>query len=201
MRKKLLTSCFVLLALLPGSAQGQIAWETPMLMSPNAPDGLGLYLMDVAGGDIGLMVGWRAPGSSWGLRGGIAEAGGEDDLGVFGGLDFAGDVHRETATFPLDVDWFAGIGVGASGDAVITVPLGLTFGHTFQADNAVFVPYVAPRIFLDAFLGDNREDEVDLGLSIDLGVDFRLSRARGAPVIRFGASVGDHEGLALGVVF
>jgi hypothetical protein len=200
MRKKWFVLLAMLLPFVPLPARAQIAWETPMLMSPNPPSGLGLYLMDAAGGDIGLMMSWRGTGSSWGLRGGIAEAQ-DDDFGVFGGLDFSGDVHHETQSFPLDVDWFTGIGVGASDAGLLTVPLGLTFGHTFSENNAVFLPYIAPRIFLDAFFGDDRDDEVDLGLAIDLGVDLRLSRSANAPVIRFGASLGDHEGFALGVVF
>lgn len=200
MRTKLLIMMVALLPVLPAPAQGQVAWETPMLISPDVPDGLGIYLMDVAGGDIGLMMSWRGAGSSWGLRGGIAEAAG-DDIGVFGGLDFGGGVHRETTSFPLDVDWFTGVGIGASDDAVLTVPLGLTFGHRFQATNAVFVPYFAPRVHLDALFGNDTGDDMELGLSVDLGLDLRLSRSRGAPVIRFGASIGDHEGLALGAVF
>ncbi|HSJ13305.1 MAG TPA: hypothetical protein VK939_02750 [Longimicrobiales bacterium] len=199
MRRNRIALLLAVLPLLATPVQAQVAWETPMLMSPSNPDGLGLYLMDVPGGDLAVMMSWRSPGLGFGLRGGIADAG--DDIGVFAGLDFAGEVHRASDDFPLDVDWVAGVGAGVSDNAVLTVPLGLTFGHTFFADRAVLTPYFTPRVFLDAFLGDEVDDELDLGFSFDIGVDLQLSRSRGAPVIRFGASLGDHEGVALGIVF
>lgn len=199
MRRNTFALLLAVLPLLATPAQAQIAWETPLLMPPRNVDGLGLYLMDVPGADIAAMLSWRSPGLGFGLRGGIADA--DDDIGVFGGIDFSGDVHRASSDFPLDVDWVAGVGAGVSDNAVITVPLGLTLGKTFFAERAVLTPYFTPRVFLDAFLGDEVDDELDMGFALDIGVDLQLSRSRGAPVIRFGASLGDHEGVALGVVF
>ena len=186
-------------ALVPGKVQAQ-AWESPFLMPPAPPPGVGIYLMDVAGGDLGAMISYRASSYGLGLRGGIAEATG-DEVGVFGGIDYNGNVHRASRDFPLDVDWVFGAGLGANENYVLlTVPLALTLGHTFNADRAVFKPYVTPRIHLDAIFADV-DDDTELGISFDIGLDLQLSRSRTAPVIRFGASLGDHEAVALGLVF
>lgn len=44
----------------------------------------------------------------------------------------------------------------------------------------------------------NDMDDSDLGFAVDLGFDVALSRGW---LLRFGASLGDHEALAFGIVF
>ena len=198
MRRKIFALVLALVVLVPSQLAAQV-WEAPFLMPPAPPPGFGIYLMDVEAGEIGAMVTYRGQPYGLGLRGGIAESG-NDDVGVFGGFDYNGNIHRESRDFPLDVDWVFGAGLGVSDGVLLSVPFGLTLGHTFPADNAVFKPYFTPRVHLDAFFGDP-EDDTDFGFSLDLGLDLQLSRSRSAPVIRFGASLGDHEAVALGLVF
>lgn len=199
----------MLLLVLPSGGAAQIAWDGPFLMPPRASESMGIYLVDLHGGGIGAMGTWRSPGWNYGLRGGIGESG--DGIGVFGGIDFAGAVHREDAQFPLDVDWVVGAGIGAGdGGGRVSVPVGLSLGHTFTTDGAVIIPWTTPRVFLDAVFGrdvpEGEDDsDVGLGLAVDLGVDLRLTTAdagfmRGLTV-RVAGSLGDRNEVAFGLVF
>jgi hypothetical protein len=188
--------------LVPAGAAGQIAWDSPMLLPPNPPDGFGLYLVDVAGGDLGVLGTWRSPGRSLGLRAGLADGPG-DDLGVYGGFDVVGDLTRATDEFPLDVDWVFGAGIGIVNRALISIPLGLSLGHAFEDEGIGFLPYISPRVVLDACIdcgpGRWRHDDVSLDFAVDLGLDLRTSRSF---LIRFGATVGDHRNaVAIGLGF
>lgn len=187
--------------LVPGAASAQIAWDSPLLLPPRAEPGFGIFLADVAGGDLGVLALWRSPAWNFGLRGGLAEGPG-NDLGVFAGIDFAGALTRSTEEFPLDIDWVFGAGLGVTEGALVSLPLGLTIGHQFQGDDVGFLPYVTPRVVLDACIdcGRGREDDDDVSLDFaaDVGLDMRLTSAF---LIRFGATLGDREGVAIGLVF
>ena len=200
MRKGVLALA-VAAVLAPGAAAGQIAWDSPLLLPPRAQPGFGIFLVDVHGGDLGVMGLWRSPSWNFGVRGGIAEARG-DDIGVYGGIDFEGALTRATEEFPLDIDWVFGVGVGVAEGALTSLPLGLTVGHQFEGDGVGFLPYVTPRVVLDACLdcgrGNDDDDDISLDFAVDLGLDLRLTRAF---VIRFGATLGDREGVAIGLIF
>lgn len=209
MRKTGLLLATALLPLLPTGSAAQVAWDGPFLLPPRSADAMGIYLVDLHGGGIGAMATWRSPGWNYGLRGGIGESG--DGIAIFGGIDFAGAVHRENAEFPLDVDWVVGAGIGAGdGGARVSAPVGLTLGHVFTVEGAVITPWTTPRVFLDAVFGrdvpEGEDDsDVGLGIAVDLGVDLRLTSAdagfmRGVTV-RVGASLGDRDAIAFGLVF
>jgi hypothetical protein len=197
--KKWLSIGIILLA--PAGAAGQIRWDSPLLLPPNAPGGMGIFLVDVSGGDLGVLGTWRSPGWNFGLRAGIAEGRG-NDLGVYGGIDFAGSLTRSTEEFPLDIDWVFGAGMGIVDGALISVPLGLSLGHAFDSDGVGFVPYLTPRVVLDACIDCDRfredEDDVSLDFAADLGLDLRVTRSF---LIRFGATLGDREAVAIGIAF
>ena len=200
MKRKVLGVVFALLALLPVRAAAQVAWDSPWLLPPRATDGFGLFLVDVAGGDLGVLGMWRSPSYNFGIRAGIAEAAG-DDLGVFGGLDFSGQLTRSTVEFPLDIDWLLGLGVGVSDGALISAPVGLTLGHEFEGDGVGFIPFISPRVILDACLDcDRRNDDNDVNLDFaaDIGLDLRITSNF---LIRFGATLGDREGVGIGLFF
>lgn len=183
----------------PARGAAQVAWDSPMLMPPGVGDGFGIFLVDVEGGSLGAMVTWRAPSWNFGVRGGVAER--ADDVGIFAGFDVNGALTRSTPDFPLDMDWVFGAGLGVEDGVRISAPLGLSVGHTFTGDGVTFLPYVTPRIVLDAFLGDEdegRDDDLDLELAVDLGLDLRLTQQF---LIRFGGTVGDRDGVAIGLVF
>lgn len=179
----------------------QVAWESPMLASPRPPAGLGLYLADVYGGGLGLIGTYRGANAGNGLefRFGIAEGGPDDDINGLLGASFSGLLARESGDMPFDISWTAGAGVGFGDWALITIPAGVSFGHTFRGDGINITPYVTPRIHLDAALGDEvGDDNTDLGFTVDLGFDLALRRGW---MLRFGAALGDHDALAVGIVF
>lgn len=183
-------------------AEGQVAWDSPQLISPATPAGLGIYLVEADPGDgLGVLMTWRgSPGPGGvGFRLGLAEDR-TDDLSVFGGADFSGLFYRHTQDFPLDVLWATGVGIGVGDYAILSVPFGVALGRSLDADGVTFTPYFSPRLFLDAFLGDRnpRRDSLDLGFALDLGADVAFGRNF---TLRFAASLGDRETLAIGMAF
>jgi hypothetical protein len=190
-----------------GLATAQVAWDAPLLSPPHAQAGIGLYLVETAGGDIGAMTAWRkghAP-HNLGWRVGIAE-GPEGRLNAYAGADVSGIWHRASADLPLDVAWIAGFGAAAGDYFLLSIPFGVTAGRTLLGDTGVrFTPYFSPRLIVDATLGRDAgegeggdPDGVELDLTLDLGFDISFP-SRWA--LRFGATIGDRDGLALGVVF
>jgi hypothetical protein len=180
-----------------------------MLLPPGVEDGLGIHVMDGHASGVGAMLTWRAPRWNFGVRGGLVD-GHRDDIGLIGGIDVNGRLTRSTEEFPLDIDWVFGAGIGIDDGARVSLPLGLSIGHVFVGEEATFVPYATPRVILDAFIGDDDfdddddrgrgrgDDDVHLGFAVDLALDLRVTPAF---LIRFGASLGDREAVALGLVF
>jgi hypothetical protein len=203
--KKLCTTVLLAAALLlPAGASAQTAWDSPLLLPPRPQPGLGIYLADMHAGGLGVLGAWRSSTWNYGLRFGLSEGSGDEDVAVFGGVDYTGLINTATSDFPLDVDWLFGAGAGISDGVRFSVPLGLTLGVSFQGEDARFVPFMTPRVVLDAFFGnDVRGSDLDLDLAVDVGLDLRLMR--GGPMagksIRFAASLGDRDALAVGVVF
>jgi hypothetical protein len=196
MRRWLVVGVLVLAA--AGDAKGQAAWDSPLLLPPTPPPGFGVFLMDAAGGGLGAMVLYRSPVWNYGLRGGVAEQR-VDGVSVFGGVDFSGLITRASPDFPLDVDWVFGAGASIGDGARISVPLGVTTGHTFRAEGANFTPYATPRVVLDAFMGGDPPPtrRTRLDLVVDLGLDLDLRRAF---MIRFGVTLG-RDAVAIGLSF
>lgn len=206
MRRGWLAVLVVVMGITPGGVRAQVAWDSPLLLPPHPPDGLGIYLTDMHRAGLGVMGTWRSPVWNYGLRFGIADGTGDDDLAVFGGVDYAGPLYRATSEFPIDIDWVTGAGIGIGNGARVSFPLGLSVGHSLQAESARFTPYLTPRLVLDGLFGGTRPggDTARLGLAADIGFDMRIT-AGGGPLlgttIRFGASVGDRSAIALGLVF
>jgi hypothetical protein len=204
MKKLCLMALLVIGLVLPARANAQAAWDAPLLLPPRPQPGLGIFLADVHGGGLGVLGTWRSTTWNYGLRFGLAEGSGDEDLTVFGGVDYMGPINTASSDFPLDIDWVLGAGAGIGDGVRFSIPLGLTFGFSFQGEDARFVPYFTPRVIVDAVSGnDNRDSDMDLDLAVDLGLDLRL--LRGGPLagksIRFGATLGDRDALAVGIVF
>lgn len=181
-----------------GHLQAQVAWESPLLAAPRPPSGLGLHLGDPYGGDIAFFGTYRPQGSALEFRVGIADGNADDDVSALLGLSFGGLLATETREMPFDLSWVTGVGVGIGDFSILTIPLGISAGHTFQAEGFTFTPYVTPRLVLDAALGEETGDDTDLGFVFDIGIDFGLRRGFD---VRFGASLGDHEAVSIGIVF
>lgn len=181
----------------PVGVSAQVAWDSPMLMPPAVAPGFGIYLLGPAGGDLGVLGTYRAPAWNFGVRGGLAEESGEEDIAVLAGFDFNGALTRSSAEFPLDIDWVLGAGFSVGDDFLLSFPLGLTAGHTFREDDVQFTPYATPRVVLDALFGDD-DDRVDLDFAFDIGLDLRFTPDF---AVRFGGTIGDREAVAIGLVF
>lgn len=184
----------------PGAAQ--VAWDAPMMIAPGTPAGPSILLVEPhRTNELGVLGIWRAGAAPVGLgfRLGVAEDA-FGDVSIFGGVDGGGTLHRNDQDFPLDVVWFAGGGVGiGGGDAVLSFPAGVSLGRWVGDDSVQVLPYLAPRIVLDAFLGDRTpDDDLDLSVAIDLGADFVFDPGWG---IRFSGGIGDRDAVAVGVFF
>ncbi|MGH7446234.1 MAG: hypothetical protein ACRELT_01650 [Longimicrobiales bacterium] len=204
MRKICLTVLLATGLLTPADARAQVAWDSPLLLPPRPQPGLGIFLADMEAGGLGVLGTWRSTTWNYGLRFGLSEGRGDEDLGVFGGVDYLGPIHTASSDFPLDVDWVLGAGLGIGDGVRLSVPLGLTLGLSFQGEDARFVPYFTPRVIMDALFGnETRDSDLDLEFAVDLGLDLRLLRAGplAGKSIRFGASLGDRDALAVGIVF
>lgn len=187
----------------PTAASAQTAWDSPLLLPPRAVDGFGIYLTDMHGGGVGVLGTWRSPAWNYGLRFGVSDGAGDQDIAVFGGVDYAGAINVATSDFPIDVDWVLGVGAGISDDVRLSAPLGLSAGYSFQGEGARFTPFITPRVVLDAWFG-NEDDDLDLDVAADFGLDLTFTSAGGplaGSTIRFAVTAGDRNAIGLGLVF
>jgi hypothetical protein len=199
MRKYIAGLATALTLLIAAPAQGQVMWDAPLLVSPSAPAGWGLYLVDPSPGDgIGVLSTWRG-GGPLGFRLGLAEDR-ADNVAVYGGVDYSGRLIRASDDFPLDVDWIVGGGLSAGEDVHMGFPFGVSLGRAVDAEGIWFNPYFSPRVVLDAWIGrdDPPGDGLELNLAVDLGVDLAFDPGW---AIRFGATVADRTALAIGFSF
>lgn len=194
MRRTLMAT--LLFTSLAAPAAAQIAWDSPALISPAVPGGLSLFFMNPAGGDTGGLVTFRADAGPVGLgfRGGLADESGTGDLAFSGGLDVSGFLARGVEDSEVDVIWWAGGGVGIGSETVFSAPLGIVLGWTGAGGDVLFSPYGGGHVVLDLSSVDG--DNVSFNGVVDLGLDLVLDSGW---MIRFGASLGDRESLALGV--
>lgn len=207
MRKRVLALAMGLVLFGAAKASAQVVWDAPFLVPPQAQRGMGIYLMDASwNGGMGVVGTWRsgARPQNLGLRIGLAEDW-SGDMSGFGGVDLTGHLNRASSDFPLDVDWVFGAGVGIGRFAIMSIPVGLSVGHTFKGDGVSFTPFFTPRLALDAYFGDRvrywpNRDRLDLNLAADLGLDLAFQPTW---KIRFGASFGSwrRDALAIGLVF
>lgn len=206
-RSGVLTTGLLALAVgLPSGMDAQVVWDGPMMASPGAPAGWGLHLVDPHPGDgVGGLFTWRANPApvGMGFRVGVVE-GNIEDAALIGGLDIAGSVYSTSEEdFDLNVVWFAGAGLGIDDVLTLSFPLGMAVGWSFQEENLAFRPYVAPRMVVDAILGDlppgfPPRDDFDLGFAAEVGLDFAFDPRFG---IRAAGSFGDREAISVGVTF
>lgn len=185
----------LLSAVLAVPAAGQIAWDSPALVSPAVPSGVSLFVLNPAGGDFGGLATFRHAAGPVGLgyRAALAEEAG-GDLAVSGGIDASGFLARGVEGSEVDVVWWAGGGVGVGSETLFTAPLGIILGWTGSGGDVLLSPYGGAHVVLDLSSVDG--DSVNFDGVVDLGLDLVLGSGW---MIRFGASLGDRESLALGI--
>lgn len=202
---------FLLAALLGLTAAplwGQVAWDAPLMVSPHAPAGWGIGLVDRnlrPGDGVGVTLSWRtrAPARSVGVRFGAQKApvdGVESRWSALGGVDVTAPLSRATPAFPLDVSWFTGVGVSYGDYGRIVAPAGVVAGREIRSRDLRFHPYLAARAGAEGVAGGRApRKNVDLSVALEAGFDlgFGLSPRR---ILRFAASLGERPGLGFAIV-
>lgn len=186
----------VILAVLlsAGGARAQV-WDSPSFMGPDPGSDIGVYVLDGDFSDLGIQGIWRqdAPDFRLGLRVGYLDT--PDGVLLVGGETW-GDIVLEGASFPLDLAWTAGVGAFFNGGTGISVPLGISIGHTFGGSVPIQL-YGHPRLGL-RFHSVNDNLNADLEGQFDIGADFSLGDSW---KLRVGASLGDFEALGFGIAW
>ena len=181
--------------LAPLSAAAQARWDAPSFMRPGSPPGLSLAVTDSDPGDgLGVLALWRSSGAPAGLgfRAGVAEAPGDEVVGIFG-IDVSGSLSGTMGPGAPEAIWWTGAGIGLGDDVSASFPLGLVFGWTGRDENVSFMPYAGGHVVLDVISGP--DDDLDLEGVVDLGLDLAFSQGW---TFRFGAALGGRESLGIG---
>lgn len=195
MLRTLVVATLVAASAVPASAQ--TLWDAPPLVSHVVPAGVSLFVINPAGGDLGGLMTFRHDAGPVGLgyRFAISDQNGPSgDLAVAGGVDISGFLSRAVEGSEVDVMWWSGAGIGLGNETVVSIPVGALIGWSGQGGDVILSPYGGGHVTLDISTSD--ADNVHFGGSFDLGLDIVLSSGW---LIRFGASLGDRDALALGV--
>jgi hypothetical protein len=186
---------FAVLALAtPASAQ--IAWDSPPFISPVAPAGVSLFFLNGTGDRLGALATLRHEAGPVGLgyRLAVTEEYEPGDAVIAGGVDVSGFLARGVENADIDVVWWSGLGAGVGNQTVVSVPLGLVVGWSGSSEGGViFSPYGGGHVALDFASGEG--DSVSFSGAFDVGGDIVLTSGW---MIRFGATFGDREALAVG---
>lgn len=183
-------------AVIVAPASAQIAWDGPALISPAVPAGFSVFLVNPAGGDLGLLGTLRHSAGPVGLgyRAAIADESSTGDVAFSAGIDVSGVLARGVEGSELDVIWWSGGGIGVGAETLVTFPLGIILGWTGSGGDVLFSPYGGGHMVLD--LSSENGEGVNFTGVVDLGLDLVLSSGW---MVRAGASLGNRDSLALGV--
>jgi hypothetical protein len=186
-----------------GTGAAQV-YDHPQFITPYGETGFGAYLIVVNDiNDFGGMVTFRKAGDvNLGVRGSV-NAAGDGDVAFNGGLDVYSQFVEVSESFPLDVAWVTGFGLGYvtggcdGGCAILRIPAGVSVARQFVSDDGkwALVPYVSPRIALD--IGISGPD-TKVHFDTDIGLEMRFSEQW---LLRFGLTLGSNNALGFGIVF
>lgn len=192
----------------PVGVDAQIAWDTPRLVGPNSPGGLGIYFLRAGTlpGDHDAVLGrWALPatGQSVSVQGGFGRGAAEEEA-VFGGIDMRAPIARHTDSQPLDIGWTGGLGVGVglgdSGYILGSVPVAVSAGRAYDSGSVWFSPYVSLGGVFEYRHGDGAPDEeFSFDSIVGVGVDIAFDSSRNF-VISAAAALGDRQAVAVGLV-
>ncbi len=198
----MLLALAVMVALTPARAYAQIAPDAPRLISPHGSGGVGVHWLrnEAFPGDQGaLLVTWAMPALPSGMRlraGGGQGAGGASAM--FGGLDYQVPLRRSAKPWGLELDWQSGVGISAGDYSLVTLPVGITGGLSWQSGAVWLAPYVTTGVAADLRLGDQApEKEFVVDPTIEAGLDVAFDRAR-TVVLRAATIWGERQAVSLG---
>lgn len=189
----------------PDSVAAQVAWDTPRMIGPSSPSGLGFYWLKaetLPGDDDAIFTTFGLPGTGGSvlIRGGVGY-GVDGQESVFGGVDLRSPIARHSESQPLDIEWTAGAGLGFGEYWLFTVPVALSAGRSWSSGSVWFAPYVSLGAVFDYRYGNSDlvpDEEFEIGSSAGLGADISFDSARRF-ILRAAASLGDRQALALGL--
>jgi hypothetical protein len=195
-----------LVLLLASRAAAQIAWDTPRLVGPESPTGIGLHWMRAESlpGDHNAVFGsFSLPraGGAVTVRGGIG-TGVAAENAAFGGIDLRAAIARHTDAQPLDLEWSGGAGIGVGEYLLASVPVAVSAGRSWASSTVWFAPYVSLGATVDWRHGDSDfvpDDEFEVQATAGIGVDMSLDAARRF-VLRVAAALGERQAVAVGLV-
>ena len=206
MRRLLLAVALLGLAL-PAGLDAQLAFETPRLLGPETPRGLGVHWVragTLPGDGNALLVTLSSAGlpEAITLRGGTG-TGAAGGVSAFGGVDVRVPLASRGPGRPVDFAFTAGAGVGVGDYVMFTVPVGVSAGRSWSSGAVWIAPYVAAGLAVDVRTGGGgpgaEQDAFGVSPSADLGVDFSLDSGRRF-VVRASTSLGDRQAVAAGVM-
>lgn len=188
-----------LIGLLAGSAGQATAqpWDVPSFFSPRPGEDIGIYVVDMDGtDDLGIVGIWRQEGNlNLGVRAGVLDG---DHISL--GAEFYGPIRGVNA--PIYMSWLLGVGGTFNGATWLRIPAGVSIGTIFDAGSLDIMPYLHPRVALDYVSWDAPEgvddSDSELNFDLDLGADISLGPQW---VFRFGATVGDFDGIGVGIAY
>lgn len=188
-----------LIGLLAGSAGQAVAqpWDVPSFFSPRPGEDIGIYVVDMDGtDDLGIVGIWRQEGNlNLGVRAGVLDG---DHISL--GAEFYGPIRGVNA--PIYMSWLLGVGGTFNGATWLRIPAGVSIGTIFDAGSLDIMPYLHPRVALDYVSWDAPEgvddSDSELNFDLDLGADISLGPQW---VFRFGATVGDFDGIGVGIAY
>ena len=190
-------ACSLIVLSAPSPTHAQVVWDAPALISPGAPSGFSVLLLEAYPSDeLGVLAAWRRSPAPVGLgvRGGLAEDGTGDLAGVFG-IDVSGSLATLEGAGDPGVIWWTGAGLGVGDEVILSFPLGIVLGWQARSESITFMPYVGGHAVLDVFTGPG--DDLDIDATADLGLDMAFGSGF---MVRFGISIG-RDALAFGVRF
>lgn len=188
----------------PCGAQAQIAWDTPRMIGPETPGGFGAYWMRSGAlpGDGDAAFGtFTLPGTGGAiiLRGGVGNGANEEPAG-FGGIDLRAPIARHSAEQPLDLEWFAGVGVGIGQYQLASMPMGVSAGRSWSSGAVWFAPYVSLGATLEYRRGEEAPDEEFIvEPTAGVGVDLAFDPGRRF-VVRAATSLADRQAVSVGLL-
>jgi len=184
-----------------GAAQ---IYDMPEFITPYDETGVGVYMVFVNGiEDVGGMATFRKAGDvNLGLRGSVNDVSG-GDIALNGGLDVYKQFVSVSESFPLDVAWVTGFGLGwvtgsgAGSFGILRIPAGVSLARQFASEDGkwTLTPYTAPRLALDIGLSG---PDTKVRFDVDFGLEFQFSQSW---LLRFAITVGHDEALGFGIVF
>jgi len=187
----------------PAVVEAQLLWDSPRMIGPESPGGLGVYWMRAGAlpGDGDAVFGsWALPGfdGAVSVRGGGGEGAGGETAG-FGGIDVHAPLARHTDSQPLDLEWTGGVGVGVGQYLLVSVPMGVAAGRSWSSESVWFAPYVSLGVALEYRAGDEApDDEFEVQGAAGVGFDIAFDQARRF-VIRAAAELADRQAVAVGL--